>query len=117
MGDEPMSIHKRKKFVPKPPTSKPALPKKEPKVEHVVVKVDKSFKQIAEEALRKPIEVKVHPLLTKPANELKPHEKRKLEIYHEFEGNIPIEDIFVDPKNGVELYRTSSSTWATSPGY
>lgn len=111
-----MSIHKRKKFIPRLKTTEPTqAPKKSlPKVE--VVKVNKGFKQIAEEALRKPVEAMVHPLLTKPLNELAPYEVRKLEIYHEWKGSIPLEDIFVDPGNGVELYRNpSTGGWLFNP--
>lgn len=49
------------------------------------------------------------------ATEPKPHQLRKIELarIHGIREN----DIFVDPNNGVELYRTSTGTWATSPGY
>lgn len=99
----------------KPRVRKPILPKIAPKVE--IMKVD-SIQKVAQEMMKKPLpKVKVHPLLLKADSELKPYERKKLDIYHEFEGNIKLEDIFVDPINGVELFRTSYGTWATSPGY
>lgn len=42
-----------------------------------------------------------------------PHELRKQELSELH--NIPIKDIFVDPVNGVELYRTPRNTWVSKP--
>jgi hypothetical protein len=46
---------------------------------------------------------------------LPPHYARRREL-SKIHG-IPTIDIFVDPKNGVELYRTASGGWVTNPAY
>lgn len=90
-------IHSRKKFVPKP---KPG--------------VTVSFVHTKPPELPK---IPIHPLLTKPTDELLPHEEKKLEIYYNLKEQVKLEDIFVDPVNGLQLFRTSYGTWATGTGY
>jgi hypothetical protein len=50
-----------------------------------------------------------------PTNVLSNHQLRKQELSMKY--GIRETDIFVDPKNGVELYRTVAGGWVTNPKY
>lgn len=56
------------------------------------------------------------PILPKPVKELEPHEARRYELFELHNREIPLEDIFVDRGNGVELYRNPvTKGWVTKP--
>jgi len=88
-------INKRKRAVPKPKGS-------------ITTKVI-SFNTV--ELAIEPIEPVHYFIVT--SNLLPKHELRKQELSNLH--NIPIKDIFVDPINGVELYRTPRNTWVSNP--
>lgn len=84
--------------------------KKVPSVKGMPINVKDVSEQDQKETFRRLNEEEKLPLFP-----LLPHHERRRELSKLY--GIPEKDIFVDPGNGVELYRTSTGGWAYAPGY